>query len=388
MNKYLKIFLTVVIAAILLSEFLTTGEVGYCESDAEFDYDSVLDEQLSAIDLEELDGLGISIFGLEGDRSLSEYARLVLHGDVALRFSDLCDALLRSVVSTLWGYLYIVVLVVFVAAICGVFKGLTEGGISQGVGELVILVSNVATMGAVCALLFKLLRSVGETIDVVYSLVMAAYPILLTIMSVQGDVASIAFYSPLLSSFSLIIIAFLRQIIMPVLLALPVFSIVGRLSDSIRLSRMTSALRGLADTLTGSLFGLFMTFMGVGGISAGTADGAINRFAKYFFKGYVPVLGVYMTDGLDMLSLSLSTVRSAIGVVATMALLSVVILPLVRIVLLSLVFRFSAALAEPLGATRLADILEDLAKCVSRMSMVLLGLGLASAMMLIFVVAV
>ena len=216
---------------------------------------------------------------------------------------------------------------------------------------------------------------------------MAAYPLLLTVMASSGDVASIAFYSPMLSAFSIIIISFLKKIIFPLLIAIMVFSMVGVASNNIKLKKTTSSLRTLTDTLTGALFGLYLTVLGVGGLSVGTADGTLGKMAKYFLKGYVPVLGVYLTDGLDMLTLTMNAIKNGIGIAACVALLGLILSPVIKIATLSLTFKFAAAVSEPLGAEKTSDLLEDLSKSVGRLNIVLLGLAFSAAMLLVVTIS-
>jgi stage III sporulation protein AE len=143
----------------------------------------------------------------------------------------------------------------------------------------------------------------------------------------------------------------------------------------------------------GLCFTIFLGFVSIQGIMAGSVDGLSVRTAKYALKSYIPIVGGYVSDGLSIITASSVLIKNAIGGAGLFLLLSSIISPVLNLVVFMLALRFMAGIIEPVGDKKIANFVSEMSKsmsllialliAVSFMYLVLTGLVMCSANLLV-----
>lgn len=140
------------------------------------------------------------------------------------------------------------------------------------------------------------------------------------------------------------------------------FCVVGNVSKTVKLDKLSKLIKSASTWLVGIAFGLFATFLTVQGVTGGAVDKFGFNVAKFAVSSYVPVLGGYLSDGLDLLTASVVLVKNALGYVGAIVLCSIVLFPIVKVVVFSLTLKLTSAVCEPLGDTRTSNLLFAVSK--------------------------
>ena len=82
-------------------------------------------------------------------------------------------------------------------------------------------------------------------------------------------------------------------------------------------------------------------------------------------KSYIPFVGGYLADGLNLILTSSVLVKNAVGMAGLFLLFSTIISPILKILLLKLVLSLSAGILEPICDKRIVDFLSGISKCLS-----------------------
>ena len=137
------------------------------------------------------------------------------------------------------------------------------------------------------------------------------------------------------------------------------------------------------------MFTIFFALLSIQGISAGSFDSISVRTMKFTMSSYVPVLGGYLSQGMDIILASSVLIKNAVGVVGIMILLSSIIAPILEIVVLSLMFKIVSAILQPLNNNKLTNFLHATSHCIIMLStclivvafmyLIMIGLCMASA---------
>ena len=186
-----------------------------------------------------------------------------------------------------------------------------------------------------------------------------------------------------------IFISLITYFLMPLFIFSIIFSIVGNLSNNVKLDKFVSFLQGTFKWAIGLLFTLFLGFITIQGISASAVDGLSIRTAKYTIKSYVPIVGGYVSDGLSIIMASSMLIKNAIGTAGLLLILFVALSPVISLILFMLSLKFMAGIIEPIGDKKIANFVADISKsmsmlialivAVSFMYMVMTGLIMCSA---------
>ncbi len=152
---------------------------------------------------------------------------------------------------------------------------------------------------------------------------------------------------------------------LPALLMSLVFDIIGSVSSAVKLDKTADFFRSACKWFLGTAFFLFVTVMGVSGLTASVRDGISIRAARFAVSKYVPIIGGYLSQGFDFLMAGNILIKNALGSSAIVLIVLGVAPTVMRLAVFTLTLKLTAALAEPMGGDRFCGILTSISKSSS-----------------------
>ena len=107
---------------------------------------------------------------------------------------------------------------------------------------------------------------------------------------------------------------------------------------------------------------MFSSFLTLQGISAGRYDGISVSATKFAIKSYIPIIGGYLSDGLDFIVLSSVLIKNAIGVAGLIIIAITIISPIIELLILKFSLQFLSAILETLGDDRISNLITKCSK--------------------------
>ncbi len=251
-----------------------------------------------------------------------------------------------------------------VMVICGLVRNASDGFISSDTSKVVSFVGVTVVIVSVLALVVQAFASVTQLVGDVALLSDAAMPILLTLLVANGGVSS-SVCQPAMVVFSSVVISVVKNIILPLSVFALAFVVVGNLSENVKVEKASEFLNSCSSWVLGITFMVFSSFTAVQGIAAASIDGVSYRAAKFAAKNYVPILGGYVSDGLDVIVASTSLIKNAFGAVTMLLVFYLVLKPLITLACVKLGLQAVSAAAEPLADARYVKILAGFNKCLT-----------------------
>ena len=373
------------ILSILASGFFKEG-VAFADSkidgknkNAEEELSKLIEELLSRLDIKPLDSFVKSLDGEAGQflsiDGLKDALKLLIDGKGDNFFERLFNMLGGVVGKYFLSFLPSFLTILIICVLKSMLSGLTADFLDNSTTEVVHIVLYAGIITILMTGVVKVLTVVTGTISAISAFAEATFPVLMTLLSAVGGVTTVATYSPMLALLSNGIIALVSKIIVPAFIAVVVFSVVGNLSKTVKLDKLTHLVKTVSTWIIGVVFGLFATFLTAQGIAGGVVDKFGFNVAKFAFSSYVPILGGYLSDGFDLISASVVIVKNAFGYFAVVTLVATIVFPLLKIMAFSLTLRFVAAIVEPIGDERVAKLLHSLAENMNLLITALAGLG-------------
>ena len=277
-------------------------------------------------------------------------------------------ALLGSVVLSV---LPLVVLVVAITILCG-FVGTAK---KDGVGHLVFFVAYAAVVLIVVGSVADLIKMVGNTLDVIKTQVDLVFPIILTLMVTGGATTSAGIYQPAVAVLSSVVMQVFTWVVMPLFIVSMAFSVVSHLAPQTKLDKFVAFFNSLFKWIVGVCFTIFLSFMAIQGITAGSFDSISIRATKMTVSGYVPIIGSYMSQGFDLIMASAVLIKNAVGLSGILLLLGLVLAPIIKIIVFSLAIKLTAAVTQPIGDSRISNFLTTINKSFGMLVACLLGVA-------------
>ena len=372
--------LLLILCAIVLLDVFCPQSVCHADNvkDSEEILEDNIDQNMSGLDfgaLEELlgslDGDFKSLFGEDVVTTVKGIIQGTYRGD----FSSFMGVMFKGLGKCVLDVLPMVLTIVAVAIIYSLLEGLTSSFSQKPTRKLIYFATYSAIIVLVMAQVGGIISLTTNTISNAKLLMESIFPILLTLTTLLGGVNSSAFFSPLMATLTTFITAFISTVIIPFFIATIAFSIVGNMTSSVKLDKLTSFFKSTATYVLGGVFGIFIAFLTFQGLTGGVIDSISIKTAKFAMQSYIPILGGYLSDGFDLMLASLVLIKNSLGIVSLLLILGIIALPILKIVTLSLALKLASGIIEPLCDSKFSKMLGSISSNLTLLIVSVLGVA-------------
>ncbi|WP_045517544.1 stage III sporulation protein AE [Neobacillus niacini] len=217
----------------------------------------------------------------------------------------------------------------------------------------------------------------NEAIGSMISFVLALIPLLLALIASSGGIISAAFFHPVILFLMNISGMFMQYVILPLLFLATLLSIVSTMSDQYKVTQLAQLLRNWSIGLMGLFLTVFLGVISVQGASTAITDGVAIRTAKFVTGNFIPVIGRIFTDAADTVVSASGLLKNSVGIAGVAILLIIVAFPAIKILMIAFIYKFAAAILQPLGGGPVIKCLDIISKSVIY---VFAALGIVSLM--------
>lgn len=339
------------------------------------DLGTVVDEQVENLDTSGLDDLTQDIKSITSGRSFKEIIKDIVSGRYNTQYGSTLNFIIKSFSDQLNGVVPVMILVVVLGVMSLVLKNFRPLQSSNGVGEIMSLVCYCMVVIIIVSVVCSVVSTTYQTISKIQSQMECVFPILLTLLTATGGIVSVGIYSPLVAILTTGVSLLFSKVFYPLFIIAFVFVIVGHLSSSVKLNKMSGFVNSVFKWGVGLTFTLFAGFLTIQGISAGKYDTISLKATRFAMKNAIPIVGGYLSDGLDYVLLSSVLIKNAVGVGGLLILLGVVLAPIIKILLLKLALQFTAGVIEPMSDNNISSFCEGVSKVLVYPLVILLSIS-------------
>lgn len=204
----------------------------------------------------------------------------------------------------------------------------------------------------------------SDAIENMIHYTLAFIPLLLALMATSGGVISAGFFHPVVLFLTNISGIFVNYIILPLLFLSALLSIVSTLTDHYKATQLAGLLRNWSIGLLGVFMTVFLSVISIQGTATAVADGVAVKTAKFVTGNFIPVVGRMFTDAADTVISASSLLKNTIGLAGVAILLLLILFPAIKILIIAFIFKFAAALLQPLGGGPIISCLDVISKCI------------------------
>lgn len=314
---------------------------------------------LDALDTEELEAYLATLPQYEGS-DLKEMLASIVTGDFSLDYSSLWQSVLALVWEEGKVMLPAFAVILAVTLLCGILNSAKNGFLKSTMTDIIHFAAYLSVGAVLLSVLISVLQAGFSAIGSMQRQMQIIYPILLTLMAASGGAVSAGIYRPAVAFLSSAVCEMFTAVVLPTSVVVIVLTFVGSLSDEVRTSKLGDFFKSINKWLIGLALGLLGIFLTVQGITAAQYDGISLRAAKYLVSGSVPIVGGFLSGGLDLVLAGSALIKNAVGSFAVFLLFGAILRPVLLFAAFQLFLRLSAAVAEPVGG-RISAFLSRLA---------------------------
>ncbi|MDD4583712.1 MAG: stage III sporulation protein AE [Eubacteriales bacterium] len=325
-------------------------------------YENLINEQLEAMDLEaleELMGEG-GLFNLK----ITEIISRVLNGESLFQMEGILNSLIGYFLKEVTASISLGVKIVAICILMGMLLHLSSAFGKSGVSTISAMVCSCAVI-ALCLLNFmEVYKLCGDTIDRMALVMQIILPLLLPLLIAMGSIASGGILNPVILGAVTLFTTIIQKVILPILFFSCVFILGNSLADRDYIKKLAVLLRGFATFLIGLSVTIFSGLTAIQGFVTKSADGMLVKTAKFSVDNFIPIVGGFAADSMDMVLSCTAIIKNSIGVFGLFIIITLVAIPLIKLLAIALVYKITAALVEPIGNKVISDCLNELGNTV------------------------
>ena len=317
-------------------------------------------EQLDELDLEALQNY-IDSLGNFSDESVGERLMAYIKGE-KFDYSQFGIELLRILTENVRKILPAFACIAAVTLLSGLISTFRSGTNANTAAEMIFLISYAAALIPLIAVLTQCFKQSIDSVGAMREQMQIIFPIMLTLMAASGGSLSVSVCRPAVAFFSTTIVSVLSKIVLPITILIIAFSMASNLTKELKINKFGAFFKSVNKWIIGvcvSVFGLFFTLQG---ITAATYDGIVRRAAKYAIGNGVPIVGGFLSGGFDLAVAGSVLIKNSLGSMSIFLMVSILFEPLILLLAVNLLLRFTAAVTQPLGDSRISDFLWETAE--------------------------
>lgn len=358
-NKILGLVLVTLISISSLS-FAEDKDNDEKYEDTKNNIDLYIDNQLSKINIDEIEKY-VKDDNAVKDLNLKTYIKGLISGKENIL--DLFDKnkIKNSVFSELKSSIKVAISILVLALLSSIIKSLENSFSSSSISTVTnyIVFITVVTLSLVS---FKdILALCYTTIENVVGLVNVIIPIMISLLVLVGfPITSTALNPVFIGGIAAINIIFKKFLFVAISLAFAIL-VINNVTNNIRLKKMSSFVKQINIVTLGAVFTFYLGIVSIQGLYVTSFDKFTVKTAKFAVGNFIPVVGGFVSDSFDILLSSSQLIKNVFGVVGLVILAGICLIPVIKILLVILVYKVCAIAIEPIGEDNISSFLNEVA---------------------------
>ncbi len=337
-----------------------------------------IDDLLGNLDLSGIQNLintldtdRLTVFGFD---DIAERVRAVANGDIKNDYGNIFSYVAALLGANAAEFLPMMLAVIAIVLAYNILNSVKGKYASDAIERVVYFATGIIAISLVVGYFSSVLVDAVKYASALKTHINTVAPVLVTLMTAAGATSSAGVYTPSIAVLGSGMTNIVTYIAFPALLMGLVFDIIGSVSTSLKLDKTAEFFRSACKWFLGTAFFIFVTVIGVSGITASVRDGISVRAARFAVSKYVPIIGGYLSQGFDFLMAGNILIKNAVGASAV-ALIALVAAPIIaKIAVFTLTLKLTAAVCEPLGGDKFGGILSSIAKSSSMVATVIIAM--------------
>jgi len=349
------------------------------------DYEAFIEEQLNQIDMSPLEQLINEVAGQSQGYfeplSLNEIVYSILEGrplfDSEVMISGFIDLFLFEIRSGI----ALGVQLVIICVVIGLLTNLSNSFGEKTVSSLGILVCSCFVI-ALCLRSFTYTYNLAaDCVNMMAITMQILLPVLIPLMISTGSFTSGSILNPVILGAITVFNTLLQKFILPAIFISAIFILVNSMTDRDYVNKLAKFIRGAAIFTTGLAVTFFAGITMIQGVVTQSADGLLINTARYSISNFVPIVGGFAADSIDMVLGCIRIIKTGVGIFGVIILVCLLVIPLIKIIAIAVIYKLTAIIIEPIGNKQVSNAMNEMGNSVITMAVILF---LTSLMFLIF----
>ena len=293
---------------------------------------------------------------LMNDLDPVEYVKsYITNGKGNLSFSQLGKAVVSLLFKEVGSVLKLAISMIVIAILCTLLKNLQDAFSTKSISQIAFYAC-YAVMVMLLSKSFLISISVAkDVINGVADIMAAILPVLVTMIALAGGITQAATIDPIVMAAVVIIPRIYVTVIIPLIMVGFVLQFANNLSEEHKIDNLCKLLKQWTVWLQGIIITSFIALLTIRGITSTTIDAVALKTTKFAVDNFIPIVGKAFSDAITSVAGYSLIIKNAISGIGLMVIILIILYPIIKMVLMTFIYKMSAALVEPISDKRITS---------------------------------
>ncbi|MGL4914258.1 MAG: stage III sporulation protein AE [Romboutsia sp.] len=345
--------------------------------------DSYIDGQLNKIDIDEIEEFITESSALK-DVDLKTFIKELISGEKTILDLFNKEGIKLILFEEVKSSLKIVAIIFVLALLSSVLKSLDNSFSSGAVSQITTYIIFITMVTLVLVGFKDVLDICNSTIDSTVGLMQVIMPILITLLVLIGFPITSTVLNPIfIGGVAFINVVFKKFLFVSIAIAFAVL-VINNISKNIRLKKLSSFIKQINLVSLGAMFTIYLGLVSMQGLYVKSIDNFTVKTAKFAIGNFIPVVGGFVSDSVDILLSSSQLIKGVFGGIGLVLLVGICLIPVIKVLSIIFVYKMSAIVVEPIGEEGISSFLNE----VANLMVVMLACIIAITIMFFVTVAI
>lgn len=332
--------------------------------DTKNNIDLYIDNQLSKINIDEIEKY-IKDDNVVKDIDLKTYIKKLISGDANILDLFDKDKIQTVVFSEVKESIKIAASILVLALLSSIIKSLDNSFSSSGVSTVTNYIVFIMVVTLTLVSFKDILALCYSTIENIIGLVNVIIPIMISLLVLVGfPITSTALNPIFVGGVAAINIVFKKFIFVLISLSFAIL-VVNNITNNIKLNKLSSFIKQINVITLGAVFTVYLGLVSIQGLYVTSFDKFTVKTAKFAVGNFIPVVGGFVSDSVDILLSSSQLIKNVFGGVGLVILIGMCLIPIIKILAVVLVYKVCAIAIEPVGEDNISTFLNEVANLMT-----------------------
>ncbi len=316
----------------------------------------------------QLEALNLSTFIQEGEKYTKESFNNLDIGQVLnsaikgkIDAKTIYSSVLKILGDEITSSITIIGGILAIIVIHAILKNIGENIGNNSISQIAYYVEYILIVTLIMKSFLTVIDMVKDAIVNLVSYINILIPLLLALVVTSGTAVTASAVQPVILWLIVLLGNGITMYILPILLISTVLGIVSNLSDKIQIGKLSKMLKSSIVWIMGFVLTLFVSLLSLEGTLTSGVDGLTLKGLKSASSTFIPVVGKVLSDSVDTVLGATAVIKNAVGIVGIIVVLGICVVPIIKLIVLNILYNLSAAIAEPLADKKIINVMEQIA---------------------------
>lgn len=300
-----------------------------------------------------------------GEAFYNQKAQEIATGQLDLNPVNIINTVKNSIFGEIIAVRSMLKSVILVAVAAGLLKVLSDAFATSETGEAAFFAC-FAMMSAISVKIFG--EAVGYGAGVVRDIcefITKFEPVFVGLLVTGGAITQAAAFQPVLASSVYILGLLMDKCILPITYFSAILGVVNNIGGRVEIGTLNKLLNSCSKWLLTGVLTLFSAILTLYGFGTSALNAVAAKGIKFAVGSLVPVVGGLLSDSVETVISGTNLLKNAVGTAGMITVVSMMAVPAIKIWIMMMLLKVTAALCEPFSDKRIIGVLLSVSDAVS-----------------------